>query len=420
MKKFSEEISKDETVNQVSEDSLYCKELTSPSKLSPTRGWTSPFPSTPTSFQAVMAQTNVEKDVVRLRDKDKKAGKFSSLEKLASRKSNKMRVDALHKCIKAIEKLSVALDRESAQNKTLVKVLSSCGLPKENEPPRHYLDQSASWRGRSAAARASYVANMVPGAELKVLKTMPQDWLQSMEKVIALKLVNAQLTAELAELENKRSEFDPPGGEGGEDGRRMQHQGASIHAAANQASSHDQERRLDVTNESELAKTIAIFNERLQANYSELRKRIYDHQAPLGEKEQLVLVDEVRGLQQILSEVNAAMRSLQLDKRSRASAEEAVSLPADVNRQRPHAVDVKSYALAYVAKEDEELNTLEEQMDELLQLLEEKRCHDGRGEEANKAKKTRNSFSSNLEVVKEMEAHEQEEQAPLALGMYNI
>ena len=64
-----------------------------------------------------MAQTNVDKDVVRLRDKDKKAGKFSSLEKLASRKSNKMRVDALHKCIKAIEKLSVALDRESAQNK---------------------------------------------------------------------------------------------------------------------------------------------------------------------------------------------------------------------------------------------------------------------------------------------------------------
>mmetsp|Transcript_7922 Transcript_7922/g.26504 ORF Transcript_7922/g.26504 Transcript_7922/m.26504 type:complete len:324 (+) Transcript_7922:30-1001(+) len=198
MKKFSEEISKDETVNQVSEDSLYCKELTSPSKLSPTRGWTSPFPSTPTSFQAVMAQTNVEKDVVRLRDKDKKAGKFSSLEKLASRKSNKMRVDALHKCIKAIEKLSVALDRESAQNKTLVKVLSSCGLPKENEPPRHYLDQSASWRGRSAAARASYVANMVPGAELKVLKTMPQDWLQSMEKVIALKLVNAQVVGEAA------------------------------------------------------------------------------------------------------------------------------------------------------------------------------------------------------------------------------
>ena len=36
------------------------------------------------------------------------------------------------------------------------------------------------------------------------------------------------------------------------------------------------------------------------------------------------------------------------------------------------------------------------------------------------AKKTRSSFSSNLEVVKEMEAHEQEEQAPLALGMYNI
>ena len=47
-------------------------------------------------------------------------------------------------------------------------------------------------------------------------------------------------------------------------------------------------------------------------------------------------------------------------------------------------MDVKSYALAYVAKEDEELYTLEEQMDKLLQLLEEKRCHDGRGEEVNK------------------------------------
>ena len=76
---------------------------------------------------------------------------------------------------------------------------------------------------------------------------MPQDWLQSMEKIIALKLVNAQvvgevarepslvlvqLTAELAELENKRSKSDPFGGEGEDDGSRIQHQGASIHAAA--------------------------------------------------------------------------------------------------------------------------------------------------------------------------------------------
>ena len=112
--------------------------------------------------------------------------------------SAEIRKDALERSVEAIESLSLALDYVNEEKKVLLRVLEACetsGFAVNKALHSETLD------GSSRLAQASFIAQMLPGVDSKVVERMSAKAIKAMQSVLQLKLAHAQATAKIVELE---------------------------------------------------------------------------------------------------------------------------------------------------------------------------------------------------------------------------